>query len=215
MVTQDAGERRTRVLVFGASGRTGSLVVKESLDRGYQVLAFVRNPSKLDLSHPQLTVVQGDVRSAADVDLVVQRADVVVSVLGRAPGSSLDICSVGVANIVDSMSKHGVKRLICLSDYGNGETRTRGLYARVLWHIIRAHLEDKEKMEETVKSSNLSWTIIRPTILTDGAKTGSYKVGPEIKIGLVPKISRHDVADFIARQVTDDSFIHSSPSISY
>jgi hypothetical protein len=113
------------------------------------------------------------------------------------------------------MSKHGVKRLICLSDYGNGETRTRGLYARVLWLIIRAHLEDKEKMEETVKSSDLSWTIVRATILTDGAKTGSYKVGPEIKIGLVPKISRHDVADFIARQVTDDSFIRSSPSISY
>jgi uncharacterized protein YbjT (DUF2867 family) len=204
-----------RVLVFGASGKTGRLVVKESLDGGHQLLAFVRNPSKLDFSHPQLTVVQGDVRSAADVDLAVQRADVVVSVLGPTPDSSRNICSVGVANIVDSMSKHGVKRLICLSDYGNGETRTRGLYARVLWFIIRAHLEDKEKMEETVKSSNLAWTIVRATILTDGVKTGSYKVGPEIKIGLVPKISRHDVADFIARQVTDDSFIRSSPSISY
>lgn len=210
-------QRRMRVLVFGASGRTGRLVVKESLDRGHQVLAFIRNPAKLDLSHPQLTVVQGDVRSAVDVDLAVQRADAVVSVLGptRPNSSGANVCSVGVENIVDSMAKHGVKRLICLSDYGNGETRTRGLYARFLWLILRAHLEDKEKMEETVKSSDLSWTIVRPTILTDGAKTDSYKVGPEIKIGLVPKISRHDVADFIVRQITDDSFIRSSPSISH
>jgi uncharacterized protein YbjT (DUF2867 family) len=206
-----------RVLVFGASGATGRLVVKESLDRGHQVLAFVRDPAKLDLSHPRLTVVQGDVRSAADVDLAVQRADAVVSVIGPIPrgSSGENVCSVGVANIVNSMSKHGVKRLVCLSDYGNGETRTKGMYARYLWLTIRAHLEDKERMEETVKSSDLDWTIVRPTILTDGTKTGTYKVGPEIKIGLYPTISRHDVADFIVRQVTDDSFLRSSPSISY
>ena len=203
------------VVVFGASGRTGRLVVKESLEKGHHVLASVRSPAKLDFSHPQLEVVQGDVRSATDVDRVVQRSDAVVSVLGQARNSPPDICSVGVTNIVDSMKKHSISRLICLSDYGNGETRTRGLYARFLWLTIRAHLEDKEKMEETVKSSGLDWTIVRPTILTDGAKTGSYKVGPEIKIGLVPKISRHDVADFIVKQITDDSFIRSSPSISY
>ena len=201
--------------MFGASGRTGRLVVRESLEGGHQVLAFVRSQSKLDSSHPQLTVASGDVTSAADVDLAVQRSDVVVSVLGQAPNSPPNVCSVGVANIVGSMPKHSVRRLICLSDYGNGETRTRGLYARFLWLIIRAHLEDKEKMEETVKSSGLDWTIVRATILTDGAKTGIYRVGPEIKIGLVPRISRHDVADFIVRQITDVSFIHSSPSISY
>jgi uncharacterized protein YbjT (DUF2867 family) len=204
-----------RVLVFGASGRTGRLVVRESLEGGHQVLAFVRSQSKFDSSHPQLAVVSGDVTSAADVDLAVQRSDAVVSVLGQAPQSPPNVCSVGVANIVASMSKHGVRRLICLSDYGNGETRTKGLYARFLWLVIRAHLEDKEKMEETVKSSGLDWTIVRATILTDGAKTVTYRVGPEIKVGLVPRISRHDVADFIVRQITDASFIRSSPSISY
>jgi putative NADH-flavin reductase len=214
-MTREADERGMRVLVFGASGRTGRLVVKESLDRGHRVLAFVRDPAKLDISHPQLTVVQGDVRSGTDVDLAVQRADAVISVIGPIPpgSSGENVCSVGIANIVDSMSKHGVRRLICLSDYGNGETKTRDLYARYLWLTIRAHLEDKERLEEIVKSSSLDWTIVRPTILTDGAKTGSYKVGPEIKIGLYPTISRHDVADFVAKQVTDDSFIRSSPSI--
>jgi uncharacterized protein YbjT (DUF2867 family) len=204
-----------RVLVFGASGRTGRLVVKESLERGHQVLAFVRDPARFDISHPHLTVMQGDVRSATDVDLAVQRADAVVSVIGPIPPSSAgeNICSVGVANMIDSMSKHGVKRLICLSDYGNGETKTRDLYARYLWLTIRAHLEDKERMEERVKSSGLDWTIVRPTILTDGEKTGTYRVGPEIEVGLYPTISRHDVADFVAEQVTDDSFVRSSPSI--
>jgi uncharacterized protein YbjT (DUF2867 family) len=203
------------VLVFGASGRTGRLVIKESLERGHHVLAFVRSPTKLDLSHPQLEVAQGDVTSVTDVDRAVQRSETVVSVLGQAAGSPPDICSVGVANIVDSMKKHGVRRLICLSDYGNGETRNRGLYSRFLWLIIRAHLEDKEKMESTVRSSGLAWTIVRATILTDGPKTGSYKAGPEIKVGLVPKISRHDVADLVVRQVTDDTSVRSALSISY
>ncbi|MGP8124687.1 MAG: NAD(P)-dependent oxidoreductase [Nitrososphaerales archaeon] len=144
-----------RVLVFGASGKTGRLVVKESLEGGHQVLAFVRNPSKLDLSHAQPTVTSGDVTSAAGVDLAVQCSDAVVSVLGQAPNSPRNVCSVEVANIVESTSKHGIRRLICLSDYGNGETRTRGLYARFLWLVIREHLEDKEKMEETVRSSGL------------------------------------------------------------
>ena len=214
-MTREAGDKRMRVLVFGASGRTGRLVVKESLERGHQILAFVRDPAKLDLSHPQLTAVQGDVRSAEAVDLAVQSADAVVSVIGpKSAGSGENVCSAGIANIVDSMSKHGVKRLVCLSDYGNGETRTKGLCARFLWLTIRAHLEDKERMEQIVKSSGLDWTIVRPTILTDEGKTGAYRVGTEIRVGLYPKISRHDLADFISKQITDDSFIRLSPSIS-
>ena len=204
-----------RVVVFGASGRTGRLVVGEALERGHQVLAFVRSPSKLGLSHPQLTLAQGDATSAADVDSAVHGSEAVVSVLGLAADSPPNVCSVGVANIVGSMTERGVKRLICLSDYGNGETRARGLYSRFLWLVIRAHLEDKEKMEATVRSSGLDWTIVRATILSDGAKTGKYRVGPEIKIGLVPRISRRDVAHFIVEQIADASFVGASPSISY
>ena len=204
-----------RVLVFGASGRTGRLVVEESLERGYEVLAFVRNQSKFDLSLPGLSVESGDVTVASDVDRAVPKSEVVVSVLGQATNSPRDVCSLGIRNIVDSMSKHGVKRLICLSDYGNGETRTKGLYARFLWVVIRAHLMDKEKMEDAIRSSGLDWTIVRPTMLTAGPKTGMYRVGPDIKVGLMPKISRRDLAEFITKQVTDTSFIGASPSISY
>lgn len=206
-----------RVLVFGASGRTGRLVVEESLAKGHQVVVFVRSPTKLAVSNPQLSVVSGDAISASEVDDAVQHsgAEAVVSTLGIAPNSPHSVCSVSMANIVASMSRHGVKRLVCLSDYGNGETRDKGMYARVLWHLIRAHLEDKDKMEGTIKSSDLDWTIVRAVILTDGAMTGTYRVGPEIKVGLIPKISRHDLADFIAKQVTDASFLRSSPSISY
>jgi uncharacterized protein YbjT (DUF2867 family) len=204
-----------RLLVFGASGRTGRLVVEEALKTGHQVVAFVRNPSRLALSHPQLTVMPGDVTSSADVDLAVRSCDAVVSVLGLAPNSPANVCSLGVANIVGSMSKYGVRRLICLSDYGNGETRTGGLYARFLWLVLRAHLEDKEKMEAAVRSSGLEWTIVRATILTTGARKGKYRAGPEIKVGLFPRVSRSDVADFIVKQVTDASFVRASPSISH
>jgi len=204
-----------RVLVFGASGRTGRLVVEESLERGHDVLAFVRNQSKLGLNHPRLSVELGDVTVAEDVDRAVPKSEAVVSVLGPAANSPRDVSSQGIGRIVDSMSKHGVKRLICLSAYGSGETRTKGLYARLLWVVIRAHMMDKKKMEEAIRSSDLDWTIVRPTILTDGPKTGKYSVGPDVKVGLIPKISRHDLAEFIAKQVTDTSFIRAAPSISH
>lgn len=204
-----------RVLVFGASGRTGRLVVDESLENGHDVLAFVRDQSKLNLKHPRLSVEVGDVTVAADVDRAVSKSEVVVSALGPVANSPRDVDSRGMGYIVDSMSKHGVKRLVCLSAYGTGETRTKGLYARVLWIMIRAYMTDKEKMEEAIRSSDLDWTIVLPTILTDGPKTGKYRVGPDVKVGLIPKISRRDVAEFIAKQLTDTSFIRASPSISY
>ena len=69
-------------------------------------------------------------------------------------------------------------------------------------------------MENKVRSSGLAWTIVRATILTDGPKSASYRAGPEIKVGLVPRISRHDVADLMVRQLEDDSSIGLALSIS-
>lgn len=204
-----------RVAVFGASGRTGRLVVRESLGRGHQVIAFVRDQSKLVLVDPQLRLVKGDATVATDVDAAVRSSEAVISSLGQSPGSPADVCSRGVANIISSMSKNGVKRLICQSSFGTDDTRSRGFYAKLLRTIMKSRMDDKEKMEREVRSSGLDWTVVRPTILTDGPKTGSYRTGSGIQVGLLPKISRADLAEFMVKQVTETAFVRSSPTITY
>jgi len=74
---------------------------------------------------------------------------------------------------------------------------------------------DKVRQEQIVQQSELDWIIVRPARLTDGPKTGAYKSGAPMSIGLNSKITRADVADFILKQVSDNSYLHKVPRLSY
>ncbi|MDA8327249.1 MAG: SDR family oxidoreductase [Nitrospiraceae bacterium] len=108
----------------------------------------------------------------------------------------------------------GGKRLLVESAYGAGSTRNKGFYARVLWLIVKDRIKDKEEMEREIKGSGLEWVIARPVALTDGEKTGSYRAGPDFKLGFFPRVSRADVADFMLSQLESDKFVHGMPTVS-
>ncbi|MDA8324756.1 MAG: SDR family oxidoreductase, partial [Nitrospiraceae bacterium] len=113
------------------------------------------------------------------------------------------------------MKKYGVKRLIVESAYGAGNTRNKGFYARVLWLVIRDRIKDKEAMEREIEGSGLEWVLARPVALTEGEKTGSYRAGPDLKLGFFPKVSRADVADFMLSQLKSVKFVHGMPTVSF
>lgn len=79
--SSNAGAPR-KIVVFGASGGIGRQVVEQALNRGDEVTAFVRSPSKLSLSDPKLTVIAGELSAKAAVDSAVGGADAVISALG-------------------------------------------------------------------------------------------------------------------------------------
>jgi uncharacterized protein YbjT (DUF2867 family) len=81
--------------------------------------------------------------------------------------------------------------------------------------LLRDEYADKEAQEETVRGSDLDWILVRPMILTNGPWTNDYRVNAALKPGRRPYISRADVADFLMRQLTDDTFLHDTPSIGY
>ncbi|MEJ2182393.1 MAG: SDR family oxidoreductase [Nitrospirota bacterium] len=201
------------IAVFGASGRTGRHLLKQGLERGHAVTAFVRNPARLRIAHDNLSVVQGDVLHPAEVEAAVKGRDAVLSALGLSKGSPKTICADGTGNIISAMKRHGVKRLVVQSAFGAGETRKRGLYARLLWILIAPRMKDKEAMEAAVRESGLQWVIVRPVRLTDGPETGSYRTGTRLKPGPFPKVSRADVADFMLRQMQSDEFLRQAPTI--
>ena len=149
-----------------------------------------------------------------DVEAAVKGQDAVVSALGVSGRAPITICSEGTKNIISAMKDDGVKRLIVESAYGTGDTR-RGFYGNATWMLIASRIKDKELMEKTVAECGLDWIIARPVYLTNGPRTGSYRVGLDLSVSLWPKISRADVADFMLKQLSDNTYLHKMPTISY
>lgn len=129
------------------------------------------------------------------------------------------ILSAGTRNIVNAMEASGVKRFVCESSMGVGDSRWRlgilhNLIAIPLF--LRNVFADKEAQERIIQESDLDWVIVRPSVLTNGPRRSVYRAGSGIGNWFVPtKISRGDVAEFMLKQVTDDSYLRRTPSLAY
>jgi len=209
-----------KIVIFGAAGGTGRDVVEQALAKGYEVTAFDRNPAALTIQHPKLNLVKGDIFDTASVEEAVTGQDAVICVLGVGPTTTIPVCSVGTEHIIAAMQKTGVKRFICQSAFAvaalDGEWREVPLVLPVILKFtpkVKAMFSDKIIQERATRQSDLDWIIVRPAQLTDGPRTGNYKVGTSLKIGLNAKISRADVADFLLKQVSDDIYLHQVPRL--
>jgi putative NADH-flavin reductase len=212
-------EKKMKLIVFGPTGSTGRQVVTQALQQGHDVTAFARSPEKLDLNHERLQVIKGDVLDPDSVERAIQGQDAVLCTLGLPPGDKSNLRANGTRNIIRAMEKTGVKRLICQSSHGVGNTRdTLPLIMKYLIVplFLRRAFADHEIQENYIKESQLDWIIVRPTALTDGEHTGSYQHGYTADNKTVTnKISRADTADFMLKQVADDNYLRKTPSISY
>ena len=184
------------------------------------VTAFARKPLKITTSHDRLTVAKGNVLDYNSLDQAVQGKDAVLSALGhKRLFIKTTILSEGTRNIVKAMQIHHVKSLICETSLGIGESRWRmGLYYTlfVIPFITFFYFKDKERQERYIKQSSLDWIIVRPGQLTNGRKRGTYRHGLDIgSIFLTVRISRADVADFMLKQLTDDSYLRKTPGVAY
>lgn len=209
-----------RLLVIGANGGTGSHIVMQALDRGYRVTAFVRNPSKLEMEHPNLNVVQGDVLEPDTLDEAAKGQDAVLSALGHSRFFyPTRILSQGTANILKAMQKHGVKRFICESSLGIGSSAGRlGLYYTFFTTpvILPFYYWDKARQESIVTQSDRDWVIVRPALLTNGCQKNSYRAGENVgNFILSRRISRADVAGFMLNQVESNGFAGKAPGLAY
>ncbi len=208
----------TRVLIVGATGGTGRQLVAQALERGLSVTALVRNPTKLQLHHPQLKVVQGDVLDYASVEAAARGQEAVLSALGHKrffyPTS---ILSEGTRNLLRAMESHDVPRLVCETALGIGDSAGRmGLYYTlfVIPIVVPFYFWDKTRQERLIAASKVEWVIVRPGALTNGKKLGSYRHGHRIGNFLwTVRISRADVADFMLNQLTNDTYVGAAPGV--
>lgn len=202
-----------RLTVFGATGATRRQIVEQALAAGHEVVAFARKLHALKFSHPQLKVVQGDAQNAAQVSQAITGQDAILSAIGINRRSTATVCTDSTRNIIAGMKEHGVRRLIILSAYGASETKGTALYSKVLRFFIGKRVEDKDRQEELVSASDLDWVLVRPPLLTNGRQQGRYRVGFRLPIKLFSSVSRADVAAFMLKQLTDDTYLHQAPTI--
>ena len=208
-----------KLIGFGSTGSTGRQVVIQDLKKGHDVTAFVRSPEKLDQSHEKLQVIKGDVLDFASVERAIQGQDVVLCTLGAPPKDKNNLRAHGTKNIIRAMEKTGVKRFICQSSYGIGDTSETLPFLMkylIVPFILHRAFADHEIQENHIKESQLDWIIARPAALTDGEHTGSYQHGFTADNNTVTfKISRADTADFMLKQLADNNYLQRAASISY
>jgi len=204
-----------KLAVFGASGKTGIEIVKQALEQGHAVTAFVRDPFRLSIEDESLTLVVGDAFDLASVDKAVQGQDAVICALGA--GSELKKTTVrttGTINIISGMQKNNVKRLMAVTAMGVGESwDTLSLVNKFFFAtLLKSSRDDHETQEAAVKESGLDWTIIRPSGLTDTPRTGIYEVGENIPAA-TSKIARADIADLILKELEQNALIGKAVTI--
>ncbi len=207
-----------KILIFGATGLAGKHVVTQALTRDHEVTAFVRSRDRLGTLQGKLRVVEGDIADRAAVAAAVRGQDAVVSNLGAAkPWRRSPAIVHGVANIIATMQEHGVDRFIYQSALGVGESRDavrHSLIRLMIPVMLKNAYADHAIDERAIRDSGLAWTIVRPTLLTNGARTGTWRSGPGVRDPFpFGRVARADVAAFILDRIERDEDVRSAANL--
>lgn len=208
-----------KILLFGATGPTGRHILAQALTKGHTVTAFVRDLGRLTNRDERVRVIVGDTTrdQPAIADALIGQ-DVVVSALGRHNTLRSDhLIERSMRMIVPAMERGGVRRLILLSAFGVGESRRDAPWIpRVMYRVLLSDIfRDKLAGEKRVRQSGLDWTIVYPTLLTNGPLTLRYRAGEWLELHGLPRISRADVARFILIEAENGGFVRKVAVVSY
>ena len=202
-----------KIIVFGATGGVGQSVVKQALEHGFNVTAFVRTPDKLKVTGDKLTVVQGDAFHVEQVTAAIAGHDAVVSCLGSNQGmKKSDDLRTMAGNIVAGMQQHGVKRIVYTASAGIND-ELPGIGGKVMMGILKQVLIDHRAAVDTIQEAGLTYTIVRPMGLTNDSFSGQYRESEQGVPGKSKTIPRADVAHFIVKALENPEYENKSVGI--
>ena len=214
-----------KILLIGATGRTGKLILKKAIEDKHEVTAIVRDPSKIkDLN---AKVIQGSPYDAETVKTAIKNCDAVICTLNVSrksdnPWAKLrspkDLISRSVANALEGMKENNIKRIITLSALGAGDSKKKMPFIFNIFLSItnlKYAFTDHTRQEELLAESNMEWTVIRLPMLTDDNGEAEILVNKNNGVRLNKNINRESVARFILSILNDQKYFKTVVGISY
>jgi len=209
------------VALFGITGKTGTVLARKLLDKNYQIKALVRNASKVTLSSPNLTIVEGNIVNADRVKKTIDDTQAVINVIGHVKGCPADLQTTASKWIIEAMIDLKIKRLINLTGGGVfSEGDHPDLLDRsVLWIMknllgkaMRDRLTDGDTHVKLICNTNLDWTVVRAPVLLSMPEKGTTFIGP---VGHIPghSLTFADLAEEIVTILENDLYIRQMPYI--
>jgi putative NADH-flavin reductase len=198
-----------RLLVFGATGRTGKEFVRQAIDTGLELTVVVRDEKKFNITHPNVKVVIGDVLDQSSFDNAMNDIEAVFSCVGEAGSvKSTKLYSKGITNILFSMQQNGVDRLICISSMSLYVNDEMGFFYKFLTKFIAQKIwsegfDDMRLMEKMIIQTGLNWTISRAPALTNRPGKGKFRLAINNHIHKPFSISRTDLAKCVLNSIED------------
>jgi len=209
----------TKILVLGATGATGRLIVNQAVARGYDVTVLVRSAEKArDITGAKLIV--GDARDERVLREALKGRDAVVSALGTpvSPFREVTLLSTATRALVSAMKAEQVARLVCITGIGAGDSAGHGglLFDNLIFPLLLRHVyADKNRQEAIVRNSGLDWVLVRPSVLNDKPSRDTIRALTDLSGFHGGTISRQDVATFVVEQLRANTWLHRSPLITW
>jgi putative NADH-flavin reductase len=211
-----------KIVIFGASGYSGKEVLKKALSQNHEVTVLTRSKKSIDISHKNLTVIEGNVLDSQIVNSALRNQDSVIQCLGiggKGDVKPTTFISDATRIIVDEMEKSNVNRLVCMSNVGAGNSMAfqPWFFNKVIlpyfmkW--LKVIIDDKNIMEPIIMNSNLNWTIVRCPNITEKPAINKITATLDGK-NLKMSITNEDAATFILNVLSNSNFDRQAPSIS-
>lgn len=195
------------IVVVGASQGIGLATTRAALAAGHAVHAMARTGAPL--ANDNLAWHFGDVTQPSAFDDALENAQAVILTLGLGPTRKrVSLFSEATRALLPAMQKHGIRRLVCVTGIGAGDSRFHGgfFYDRLLQPLLlKTIYEDKDRQEQMIWGSGLDWTIVRPGFLTDGPRTGKLRILTTLDGVKARKVSRADIGDFLVKCLRDEN----------
>ncbi|MBD7924114.1 NAD(P)-dependent oxidoreductase [Xanthomonas bonasiae] len=210
---------RPKILVLGATGGTGRLIVGQAVARGYDVAALVRSPDAArHLGGARLTV--GDARDETILRQALRDRDAVISALGTpaSPRREVTLLSTATRALVSAMKAEQVTRLIGITGMGAGDSAGHGgfLFDKLIFPLLLRNVyADKNRQEALIRDSGLDWVLVRPSVLNDKPARGEVRAITDLTGFRGGSIARADVATFVLDQVASDAWLHRAPLVTW
>lgn len=214
-------EDNMKITVFGANGQIGQEFIKRALENGDQVKAVVRREGALTISHPNLTILVGNLTDEQFVSEAISGQDAVVSTLGPNMNTGRKVTARPIRDahktILKSMAEQGVKRFITLATPSVKSTMDKKQIATVLPAVMPKLFfppgyEEMKGVEQLVNASQVDWTVVRiinPNVKTDGSGYAISFGDTKAKFG----VSRKNVARCMYDAIRKTEWIGKMPIV--